>query len=328
MRTEPVRYVRDGGCMHSAERLLKLLGLLQGRVDWTADDLARRLEVTPRTIRRDVSRLRDLGYPVEAMAGPGGGYRLGAGGKLPPLLLDDDEALAVALGLRVAVTSSVGGLEDASMSAMGKLEQVLPPRLRKSLEDFSEATVAVPGTHRKVDPSVLSVATQTARERQRVRFSYSDARGVDSERHAEPLRLVHTGRNWYLVAYDMDREDWRSFRLDRIKDAKATGMRSARRPAPDPVEMVHQGVAVDAYRYQAEVVLAVPIEWARRLVPATIGKVEPAAKGRSKLVIGADDMDWLARYLVSLGVAFEVVGPEELKVGLAGLGATLVRDYG
>ncbi len=314
--------------MHSAERLLRLLGLLQGRVDWTADDLARRLEVTPRTIRRDVSRLRDLGYPVEAMAGPGGGYRLGAGGKLPPLLLDDDEALAVALGLRVAVTSSVGGLEDASMSAMGKLEQVLPPRLRKSLEDFSEATVAVPGTHRKVDPSVLSVATQAARERQRVRFSYRDARGVDTERHAEPLRLVHTGRNWYLVAYDMDREDWRSFRLDRIKEAKATGIRSARRPAPDPVEMVHQGIAVDAYRYQAEVVLLVPIEWARRLVPATIGKVELADKEHSKLMIGADDMEWLARYLVSLGVRFEVAGPHELRAELAALGESLMREFG
>lgn len=314
--------------MHSAERLLKLLGLLQGRVDWTADDLARRLEVTPRTIRRDVSRLRELGYPVEAMAGPGGGYRLGAGGKLPPLLLDDDEALAVALGLRVAVAASVGGLEDASMSAMGKLEQVLPPRLRKSLEDFSEATVAVPGTHRKVDPAVLSVASQAARERQRVRFSYSDARGVDTERHAEPLRLVHTGRHWYLVAYDMDREDWRSFRLDRIKEAKATGMRSARRPAPDPVEMVHQGVAVNAYRHQAEVLLAVPVEWAQRIVPATVGKVEAAGKGGSKLVIGADDMDWLARYLVSLGVGFEVVGPEELRAELAALGESLMRDYG
>lgn len=314
--------------MHSAERLLKLLGLLQGRVDWTADDLAHRLEVTPRTIRRDITRLRELGYPVEAMAGPGGGYRLGAGGKLPPLLLDDDEALAVALGLRVAVTSSVGGLEDASMSAMGKLEQVLPPRLRKSLEDFSEATVAVPGAHAKVEPAVLSVASRAARERQRIRFAYNDARGVGSERHAEPLRLVHTGRHWYLVAYDMDREDWRSFRLDRIKEAKATGMRSVRRPAPDPVEMVHQGVAVDAYRYQAEVVLSVPIDWARRLVPATIGKVAAAGGERSSLVIGADDMDWLARYLVSLGVAFDVAGPPELKTALAALGASLVRDYG
>lgn len=313
--------------MHSAERLLRLLGLLQGRVDWTAEDLARRLEVTPRTIRRDVTRLRELGYPVEAMAGPGGGYRLGAGGKLPPLLLDDDEALAVALGLRVAVITSVGGLEDASMSAMGKLEQVLPPRLRKSLEDFSEATVAVPGSHRKVDPSVLSVASQAARERQRIRFSYRDARGVDTERHAEPLRLVHTGRQWYLVAYDMDREAWRSFRLDRIKGAKATGMRSARRPAPDPVEMVHQGVAIDVYRHQAEVLLSVPVAWAQRIVPATVGKVEAAGKERSKLVIGADDMDWLARYLVSLGVAFEVVGPEDLKAELVALGESLIRDY-
>ena len=317
----------DGEGMHSAERLLKLLGLLQGRVDWTADDLARRLEVTPRTIRRDITRLRELGYPVEAMAGPGGGYRLGAGGKLPPLLLDDDEALAVALGLRVTVTS-VGGLEDASLSAMGKLEQVLPPRLRKSLEDFSESTVAVPGSQAKVDPSVVSVATQAARERQRIRFSYQDARGNETERHVEPLRLVHTGRRWYLVAYDMDREDWRSFRVDRMSDARATGIRSMRRPAPDPVEMVHQGVAVDAYQHQAEVVLHVPMEWAQRMVPATIGKLEAEGKERSRLVIGADDMDWLARYLVSLSVPFDVVSPDGLKAELAALGKGLTEQYG
>ena len=317
----------DGEGMHSAERLLKLLGLLQGRVDWTADDLARRLEVTPRTIRRDITRLRELGYPVEAMAGPGGGYRLGAGGKLPPLLLDDDEALAVALGLRVTVTS-VGGLEDASLSAMGKLEQVLPPRLRKSLEDFSESTVAVPGSQAKVDPSVVSVATQAARERQRIRFSYQDARGNETERHVEPLRLVHTGRRWYLVAYDMDREDWRSFRVDRMSDARATGIRSMRRPAPDPVEMVHQGVAVDAYQHQAEVVLHVPMEWAQRMVPATIGKLEAEGKERSRLVIGADDMEWLARYLVSLSVPFDVVSPDGLKAELAALGKGLTEQYG
>ena len=317
----------DGEGMHSAERLLKLLGLLQGRVDWTADDLARRLEVTPRTIRRDITRLRELGYPVEAMAGPGGGYRLGAGGKLPPLLLDDDEALAVALGLRVTVTS-VGGLEDASLSAMGKLEQVLPPRLRKSLEDFSESTVAVPGSQAKVDPSVVSVATQAARERQRIRFSYQDARGNETERHVEPLRLVHTGRRWYLVAYDMDREDWRSFRVDRMSDARATGIRSMRRPAPDPVEMVHQGVAVDAYQHQAEVVLHAPMEWAQRMVPATIGELEAEGKERSRLVIGADDMDWLARYLVSLSVPFDVVSPDGLKAELAALGKGLTEQYG
>ncbi len=313
--------------MHSAERLLRLLGLLQGRVDWTADDLARRLEVTPRTIRRDIARLRELGYPVEAMAGPGGGYRLGAGGKLPPLLLDDEEALAVALGLRVSM-ATVGGLEEASLSAMGKLEQVLPPRIRQRVEDFSEATVTVPGYPVRVDPVVVAVVTRASRERQRIRFSYRDARGAESERHAEPLRMVHTGRRWYLVAYDMDREDWRSFRVDRMKDARPTGMRSMRRPAPDPVEMINQGVAVDVYSRSAEVILHVPIDIAQRMIPITIGRLEEEGSDRSRLLIGADEMGWLASFLVSLAVPFDVVSPDDLKAELVALGKELIERHG
>lgn len=313
--------------MHSAERLLRLLGLLQGRVDWTADDLARRLEVTPRTIRRDIARLRELGYPVEAIAGPGGGYRLGAGGKLPPLLLDDEEALAVALGLRVSM-ATVGGLEEASLSAMGKLEQVLPPRIRQRVEDFSEATVTVPGYPVRVDPVVVAVVTRASRERQRIRFSYRDARGAESERHAEPLRMVHTGRRWYLVAYDMDREDWRSFRVDRMKDARPTGMRSMRRPAPDPVEMINQGVAVDVYSRSAEVILHVPIDIAQRMIPITIGRLEEEGSDRSRLLIGADEMGWLASFLVSLGVPFDVVSPDDLKAELVALGKELIERHG
>src|SRR5690554_584256 len=313
--------------MHSAERLLRLLGLLQGRVDWTADDLARRLEVTPRTIRRDIARLRELGYPVEAMAGPGGGYRLGAGGKLPPLLLDDEEALAVAVGLRVSM-ATVGGLEEASLSAMGKLEQVLPPRIRQRVEDFSEATVTVPGYPVRVDPVVVAVVTRASRERQRIRFSYRDARGAESERHAEPLRMVHTGRRWYLVAYDMDREDWRSFRVDRMKDARPTGMRSMRRPAPDPVEMINQGVAVDVYSRSAEVILHVPIDIAQRMIPITIGRLEEEGSDRSRLLIGADEMGWLASFLVSLGVPFDVVSPDDLKAELVALGKELIERHG
>lgn len=313
--------------MHSAERLLRLLGLLQGRVDWTADDLARRLEVTPRTIRRDIARLRELGYPVEAMAGPGGGYRLGAGGKLPPLLLDDEEALAVALGLRVSM-ATVGGLEEASLSAMGKLEQVLPPRIRQRVEDFSEATVTVPGYPVRVDPVVVAVVTRASRERQRIRFSYRDARGAESERHAEPLRMVHTGRRWYLVAYDMDREDWRSFRVGRMKDARPTGMRSMRRPAPDPVEMINQGVAVDVYSRSAEVILHVPIDIAQRMIPITIGRLEEEGSDRSRLLIGADEMGWLASFLVSLAVPFDVVSPDDLKAELVALGKELIERHG
>jgi predicted DNA-binding transcriptional regulator YafY len=314
--------------MDSAERLLKLLGLLEGRLDWTAEELARRLEVTPRTIRRDVTRLRDLGYPVEAVAGPGGGYRLGTGGKLPPLLLDDDEAVAVALGLRLAATSIVGGLEESSLSALSKLEHVLPGRLRDRLEDISEAMVSVPGARAaQIDPKALAVTSAATRGRQRVRFAYVDGQGRPSERHVEPLRLVHTGRRWYLAAFDMDRDDWRTFRLDRISKARPTGMRATRRKSPDPVELVTRGIAVEVWAHRAVVVLDTPLERAARSIPSTVGTLESIDAGRCRLTIGADDLDWLARFLLNLPFGSEVLEPEGLRSLLATIGQRLVADY-
>ena len=314
--------------MDSAERLLKLLGLLEGRIDWTAEELARRLEVTTRTVRRDVSRLRDLGYPVEAVAGPGGGYRLGAGGKLPPLLLDDEEALAVALGLRVAATAAVGGLEDASLSAMSKLEHVLPPRLRTRLEDVSVATVSTAElSSTRVDHRALATTASAIRSGIRLRFDYTDAEGRPSERHAEPYRLVHTGRRWYLVAFDLDRDDWRTFRLDRVSEPTATGMRSAHRTAPDPVELVQRGISIDAWSLRATVRLHVPVEQAARWIPPTVGALEPVGADECRLVIGADDTGWLARYLLGLPFRFTAEEPAELVETLAEIGRRLTATY-
>lgn len=314
--------------MDTAERLLKLLGLLEGRIDWTAEELARRLEVTTRTIRRDIARLRDLGYPVEAVAGPGGGYRLGAGGKLPPLLLDDDEALAVALGLRVSAMAAVGGLEDSSLSALGKLEHVLPARLRSRLEDISDTTTSLMGTSRTpVDHSALAVVAAAIRKRERVRLGYVDNRGKETERHIEPVRLVHTGRRWYLVAFDLDREDWRTFRLDRVSSPSATGMRVAHRRGPDPVELVQRGITVDAWEYPASVILSAPAERARWEVAPTVGTVEEVDDETSRLIIGADEMGWLARYLLSLSMPFEVESPPELRAELRRIGKELAERF-
>lgn len=314
--------------MDSAERLLKLLGLLEGRIDWTADELARRLEVTTRTVRRDVTRLRSLGYPVEAVAGPGGGYRLGAGGKMPPLLLDDEEALAVALGLRVATTAAVGGLEDASLSALAKLEHVLPPGLATRLEDISEATISTPGLpSSRVDHNALATAASATRARVRMRFEYTDGEGRHSERHTEPYRLVHTGRRWYLVAFDLDRDDWRTFRFDRVEGPKPTGIRSARRKAPDPVEQVQRGIAIEAWRHRATVRLHVSHEEAARFIAPTVGSLEPAGANRCILVIGADDLGWLARYLLGFPFRFTVVEPAELGTELGKIGKWLARAY-
>jgi predicted DNA-binding transcriptional regulator YafY len=315
--------------MDTAERLLTLLGLLEGRIDWTAEELARRLEVTTRTIRRDVTRLRDLGYPVEALAGPGGGYRLGAGGKMPPLLLDDEEALAVALGLRVSVTSAVGGLEDASLSAMSKLEHVLPPRLRGRLEDISDATTSMQrGSRSEVDHGTLAVIAATIRKKERLRIGYVDNQGRGSERHLEPVRLVHTGRRWYLVAFDLDRDDWRTFRLDRVSDPVATGMRSRARRGPDPVDLVQRGITIEAWDFRATVQLGVSAEVAEREIPPTVGTIEPIDDDSSRLTIGADEIDWLVRYLLSLPFGFDVEEPAELRDALALVGSDLVRRFG
>jgi len=315
--------------MHSAERLLKLLGLLEGRIDWTAEELARRLEVTPRTVRRDIARLRDLGYPVRATAGPGGGYRLGAGGKLPPLLLDDEEALAVALGLRVATTTAVGGLEEASLSAMSKLEHVLPPRLRARLEDISVATISTLSTSAsRVDHNTLAIAASAARTRQRLRFGYTDRDSRSSDRHTEPLRLVHTGRRWYLVAFDLDRDDWRTFRLDRVYSPKTTGMRSIRRPEPDPQELVERGVAIDTYTHRGVIRLRTTIERARRVIPATVGALETVDADQCRLTIGADELNWLARYLLGLPWEFVVEQPNDLVVELRAIGKKLIATHG
>lgn len=314
--------------MDAAERLLKLLGLLEGRIDWTAEELARRLEVTTRTIRRDIARLRALGYPVEAMAGPGGGYRLGAGGKLPPLLLDDEEALAVALGLRVSATTAVGGLEDASLSAMAKLEQVLPPHLRSRLEDVSDATTStLAGGGAEVDHSSLSVVATTIRKRERLRCRYVDGERRITERHIEPTRLVHTGRRWYLVAFDLDRDDWRTFRLDRVSEPVATGIRAKPRRGPDPVELVKRGITVDAWKFPASIVLHVPARRAEQMIAPTVGTVEPIGDETCRLIIGADEMGWLARYLLSLPVHFEVEEPEELRAELAAIGEELTQQF-
>jgi predicted DNA-binding transcriptional regulator YafY len=314
--------------MDTAERLLKLLGLLEGRIDWTAEELGRRLEVTTRTIRRDITRLRGLGYPVEAMAGPGGGYRLGAGGKLPPLLLDDDEALAVALGLRVSATTAVGGLEDASLSAMSKLEHVLPPRLRSRLEDVSVATTSTLGGSRSsVSHGSLAVVAATIRKQERLRFDYVDNEGRASERHVEPVRLVHTGRRWYVVAFDLNRDDWRTFRLDRVDEPRDTGVRAVSRGGPDPVELVQRGITIDAWSFRATVRLEAPIGLAEREIPPTVGTVEPIDADTSRLVIGADEVNWLARYLLGLPFGFQVEEPPALAEELASIGRRLTERY-
>jgi predicted DNA-binding transcriptional regulator YafY len=205
---------------------------------------------------------------------------------------------------------------------------VLPPRLRTRLEDISVATVStVTSSAARVDQGALAVAAAAARGRERLRFGYVDGDGRASERHAEPLRLVHTGRRWYLVAFDIDRDDWRTFRLDRVSSPRATGMRSARRPEPDPIELVERGVAIDVYTHRGTIQLDTTVDNARRVIATTVGALEAIDADRCRLVIGADDITWLARFLLGLPWNFVVEGPEELKMELGRIGANLVAGY-
>src|SRR5579859_6211476 len=233
--------------LQTSGRLLRLLSLLQDLREWTGSDLAVQLDVSTRTVRADIGRLRSLGYPVHASRGSTGGYRLAAGAELPPLLLDDEEAIAVALGLRTAAVGAIGGIEDTSLRALAKLERVLPVRLRRRLNALSAATLAVPPDQPGplVDARTLGLLAAACRDQERVSFEYRDHRGGGSARSVEPHRLVSWGRRWYLVAWDPGPGDWRTFRVDRISGRPATGPRFHPRPPPqeDLAAYVSRGVS-------------------------------------------------------------------------------------
>src|SRR4029450_8210898 len=231
-----------------------------------------------RTVRNAVERLRRLGYPVQASPGVGGGYRLGAGAALPPLLLDDEEAVAVAVGLRTAAGGAVAGIEETSLRALAKLEQVLPSRLRRRVGALHSAMTAVSGAGPAVDPGVLTAIATAVRDRERLRFDYRHHDGADSGLCVEAHRMVSWGRRWYLVAWDVGREDWRTFRVDRLRPRLPTGPRFTPRKVPggDVAAYVEKTVGQATWRYRARVLLHAPAtELAGRLPPA----VGPGAGG-------------------------------------------------
>jgi predicted DNA-binding transcriptional regulator YafY len=299
--------------LQTSARLLRLLSLLQARTDWSGQELADRLGVTTRTVRNDVERLRSLGYPVHASSGVGGGYRLGAGAALPPLLLDDDEAVAVAVGLRTAAGGTVTGIEETSLRALAKLEQVLPSRLRHRVNALQAATVEIPAPGPTVGPEVLTAIAGACRDRQRLRFDYRDHDGSASIRTVEPHRLVHDRGRWYLVAWDADRGDWRTFRADRIRPRIPTGPRFAPRELPggDVVTYLLRGVGSATWRYRARVRVHAPAaQVAGRLPPAVV--VEAVDEHTCIVNVGSDTPLMLAVYLGMLDADFEVGEPREL----------------
>jgi predicted DNA-binding transcriptional regulator YafY len=312
----------------TTERVLRLLGLLQQRPVWTGPELAERLGVTTRSIRRDVERLRALGYPVQATQGVGGGYRLGRGKGLPPLLLDDAEAFAVAVSLRMAAGGTVSGASEAALRTLTKLDQVMPPRLRGEVRAIHEATQTLDHGQATVDGEALLRLARSVRDAVRVRFRYESRDKTPSRRTVEPVGLVATGRRWYLMAYDVDRDDWRTFRLDRMTRVEPTTWRFRAREHEDPAAFVQRGVASAAYRFQARVLVHAPLrEVAERTSVRSV--ILTAVDDRTTLLeAGAESLYALAFHLSLLGWEFEVQEPAELRDSLAELGGRALRAAG
>ena len=302
--------------MDASARLLRLLSLLQTPREWTGTELADRLEVSTRTVRNDIERLRSLGYPVHATRGPVGGYRLEAGAVVPPLLLDDDEAIAVAVGLRTSAGGAVGGIEETALRALAKLEQVLPERLRRRVNAVQAFTVLVPPREDEptVDPDVLTLLAAACRDRVRLRFGYRDRDGAPSRREAEPYRLVNWGRRWYLVAWDIERQDWRTFRVDRLEPRLPLGAHFTARPLPDEdiAAYVARGVTGSNLGFRARIVVHAPADQVSERIGRWVGTVEPIDAGSCLLDAGAPSAEMMAVYLGLLDADFTVTDPPEL----------------
>ncbi|MGU3650796.1 helix-turn-helix transcriptional regulator [Mycolicibacterium sp. A43C] len=298
----------------STARVLQLLGLLQSRRVWTSEELAERLEVTTRSVRRDVERLRELGYPVHASKGHGGGYQLGAGAAMPPLLLDPDEAVAMAVCLRLAAGGSVAGVGESALRALSKLDQVMPSRLRSQVAAVHESTVTLTPTRSDapVDPEVLMTLARACRDREHIGCGYTDIRGASSQRRLEPYQLVTTGRRWYLLAFDRDKQDWRSLRLDRMGTVRAMGSTFTPRPAPDAAQYVQRAITSSPYRYIARVRYHASRDVVAQTFSSASVHIEPDGDQACILTTGADDPRVMALYLAMPGCEFEVLEPPEV----------------
>ncbi len=293
--------------LETSARLLRLLTLLQSRRDWSGPQLADRLGVTTRTVRKDMERLRGLGYPVDAAPGVTGGYRLGLGAALPPLLLDDEEAVAVAIGLRTAAAGTVAGIEDSSVRALAKLEPLLPSRLRRRVGTLASTMVALPGSGPSVDADVLTAIAAACRDHERLRFDYETHGGHDSVRVVEPHRLVNAGRRWYLLAWDIDRRDWRTFRVDRMGLRPPAGPRFTPRDITEAevTERVAFGLATATWRYRARVTVLAPADQVATRLPSTI-TVKPLDDSTCVIEVGSDSPAMLAVYVGMLDADFRI----------------------
>ncbi|GAA5197330.1 YafY family protein [Rugosimonospora acidiphila] len=301
---------------NTSTRTLRLLSLLQTHRYWPGTELAQRLGVSVRTLRRDIDRLRELGYPVDAQRGVDGGYQLTAGAALPPLVVDDEEAVALAVGLQATAQSPVEGIAEAGVRVLAKVVQVMPARLRRQVEALRAMTLpaawdgqARPG----VDPGVLTAVALACRDSEHLRFSYTAADGQHTDRHVEPHRLVSLGRRWYLVAYDLTRHGWRSFRADRLTTPHGTGTRFRPRelPAADAAEFVRTSLGNLPHPYRVEVLVDAPAAAVREKI-GRWSTVEELDAEHCRVRMTADSLDWATMALGVLGADFRVLHPPEL----------------
>jgi predicted DNA-binding transcriptional regulator YafY len=316
----------------TSSRTLRLLSLLQARRYWPGEELARQLRVSPRTLRRDVDRLRELGYPIQAQRGVAGGYQLAAGTALPPLVVDDEEAVALALGLQAAAQGAVEGIAESSVRALAKVVQVMPARLRRRVQALGAMTVPASWEDAagvSVDPGVLTTLALACRDAERVRFSYTAAGGQQTGRHVEPHRLVLLGRRWYLAGYDLDRNGWRSYRLDRLAGPRRTGARFRPRelPAADAAAFVRAGIQSTRAGYDIEVIVEAPAEVVRERIGRWASVSEIGAT-RCRVRMTADELEWPILGLGLVGADFRVVSPPELIDRVRDWGARFSRAVG
>lgn len=306
-------------------RLLTLLSLLQARRDWPGDQLARRLEVSARTVRRDVDRLRDLGYPVQTTKGPAGGYRLAPGSDLPPMLFDDEQAVAVAVALQTAATG-IGGIEEAALRALATIRQVMPSRLRHRV-DALQVTALGAGSRQTVDAETLLDVGRACRDHERLRFDYTAKDGARTSRRTEPHRLVSWGRRWYVVAWDLDRDAWRTFRLDRMSPKTPHGPRFTPRDLTEEMvdTLLRPDAGSDPWPARASVLLHAPARDVARWVRVDQGTVTAVDAARCRVDIGSWSYGSLAAWLLLFETDFEVLGPPELTAAFEELAARVTH---
>ena len=315
--------------MNTSARMLRLLSLLQTHRYWPGGELADRLDVSGRTLRRDVDRLRELGYQVDAVRGVAGGYQLRAGGQLPPLLLEDEEAVAIAVSLQSSAAGAVAGMEETSVQALTKVIGLMPPRLRRQMDALRSQTERLPWSGGPaVDPTMLTVLAQACRDDEPMHFTYTARESEPTDRWVEPHRMVSMGRRWYLVAYDRTRQDWRSFRVDRISEPRTSGQRFRPRelPAADALSFVQAGIRRMPQRYDVRVVLDATVEQ----VAALVGRWGRATgtDGRAVLEMHVDSLEWPLMVLANAEAEFTVQSPPELAEAVSRVASRFARAAG